>query len=112
MPMDESLKMQIEKELKDLPDKFRQEIKIKDQMYETVPSEKCPSGTKGRIAVFEMFEVDKEMQNVILKNPVDAEIYRVARSHGMLSMREDAIMKALDGIIPLQEAYNFNNQSD
>ncbi len=112
VPMDESLKMQIEKELKDLPDKFRQEIKIKDQMYETVPSEKCPSGTKGRIAVFEMFEVDKEMQNVILKNPVDAEIYRVARSHGMLSMREDAIMKALDGIIPLQEAYNFNNQSD
>ena len=38
VPMDESIKMQIEEQMKDLPDKFKQEIGIKGQMYDTVPS--------------------------------------------------------------------------
>ena len=81
-------------------------------MYETVPSSECPSGTRGRIAVFEMFKVDKEMQGVILKNPVNSEIYRVARKNGMLLMREDAMLKSFDGIIPYTEVYNFANESE
>lgn len=112
VPMDESIKIQIQDEIKDLPENFKKEIKIKDQMYEVVPTEKCPSGTKGRVAIFEMFEVDKEMQNVILKNPIGSEIYKVARAHGMLTMREDATLKALDGVIPFKEVYNFNNEGD
>ena len=81
-------------------------------MYDIVPSPECPSGTRGRIAVFEMFKVDKEMQAVILKNPVNSEIYRVARKNGMLIMREDAMIKALQGLIPFTEVYNFNNETD
>jgi type II secretory ATPase GspE/PulE/Tfp pilus assembly ATPase PilB-like protein len=77
-------------------------------MYETVPSPECPSGTKGRMAVFEMFAVDKEMEAVILKNPVDTEIMKVARKKGMLTMREDALIKSLKGDVPFQEVYNFN----
>ena len=59
-----------------------------------------------------MFKIDKEIQNVILKNPVDVEIYKVARSKGMLMMREDAILKAIDGIIPFREVYNFSNENE
>ena len=112
VPMDPSIKMQIEGEIKDLPEQYKKDIPIKDQMYETVPSEKCPSGTRGRIAVFEMFKIDKEMQGVILKNPIDSEIYKVARKKGMLMMKEDAILKALEGIIPFQEVYGFSNEDD
>ncbi|MFA5750985.1 MAG: GspE/PulE family protein [Candidatus Paceibacterota bacterium] len=111
-PMDESLKVQFEETFRDLPEKFKKEIEIGDKIYETVPSEKCPSGTKGRIAVFEMFDVGKEMQEVILTKPVDTEIYKIARQSGMLTMREDAMLKALKGIIPLKEAYNFTNMND
>ena len=75
-------------------------------------SPECPSGTRGRIAVFEMFKVDKEMQNVILKNPVNSEIYRVARKNGMLMMREDAMLKSLEGLIPFTEVYNFNSENE
>jgi type IV pilus assembly protein PilB len=112
VPMAPSIKMQIENQLKDLPAEFKKEIAIKDEMYDTVPSEECPSGTKGRIAVFEMFKIDKDMQSVILKNPVNAEIYKVARKNGMLLMREDAMLKAIDGIIPFTEVYNFSNESE
>ncbi|MFA6177294.1 MAG: GspE/PulE family protein [Candidatus Paceibacterota bacterium] len=110
MPLSESVKKQIDEQLKDLPDEFKP--KIGDKMYDTVPSPECPSGTKGRIAVFEMFKIDKDMQAVILKNPTDVEIYKLARSKGMLTMKEDAILKSLQGIIPYTEVYNFSNENE
>ncbi|MFA5095396.1 MAG: GspE/PulE family protein [Candidatus Paceibacterota bacterium] len=112
VPIDPSIKLQIEDELKDLPDEFKKEIEIKDQMYDTVPSSECPSGTRGRIAIFEMFKIGKEMQKVILKNPVDSEIYKVAREDGMLLMREDAMLKAINGIIPYKEVFNFISENE
>jgi len=112
VPTDPSIKMQIEDQLKDLPEEYRKEITIKGEMYDTVPSPECPTGTRGRIAVYEMFKVDKEMQQVILKNPTDSEIYKTARKKGMLMMREDAMLKAVDGIIPFTEVYNFSNENE
>ncbi len=112
VPMDESIKMQIEEQMKDLPPELKTDIGSKKEMYETVPSEGCPSGTRGRIAVFEMFKVDKEMQNVILKSPTNSEIYRVARKHGMLTMREDAMLKSIEGVVPFTEVYNFSNENE
>ena len=110
VPLDESVKVQIEEQIKDLPTAFRP--KIGDKMYDTVPSAECPSGTRGRIAVFEMFKIDREMQAVILKSPTNAAIYKLARSKGMLMMREDAMLKSLQGIIPFTEVYNFNNENE
>ena len=112
VPMDESVRMQVEGQMKDLPDEFKKQIQLKNEMYETVPSSECPSGTRGRIAIFEMFEINKEMQNVILKNPTNGEIYKVARKHGMLMMKEDAMFKSLEGVIPFTEVYNFTNEND
>jgi type IV pilus assembly protein PilB len=112
VPMDPSIKGQIEEQFKDLPEEFKKDIEVKTEMYDTVPSAGCPSGTRGRIAVYEMFKIDKEMQDVILKSPTDAEIYKVARKKGMLTMREDAMLKAVDGIIPMREVYSFTNENE
>lgn len=112
VPMDPSIKKQIEDQMKDLPEEYKKDIKVKTEMYDTVPSSECPSGTRGRIAVFEMFKIDKELQNIILKNPVYSEIYKETRSKGMLMMREDAMKKAVDGIIPFTEVYNFSNDNE
>ena len=110
VPMEPSIKKQIEEQMKDLSDEFK--IKIGDKMYDTVPSPECPSGTRGRIAIFEMFKIDREMQAIILKNPTNAAIYKLARSRGMLTMREDAMLKAINGIIPFAEVYNFGNENE
>ena len=112
VPMEDSVRTQIEEQMKDLPDEFKREIGRNGKMYETVPSSECPSGTRGRIAVFEMFKVDREMQSVILKNPTGPEIYKVARKKGMLMMREDAMLKSLEGLVPFTEVYNFNNENE
>lgn len=112
VPMDPSIKKQIEDQMKDLPEEYKKDIQVKTEMYDTVPSSECPSGTRGRIAVFEMFKIDKELQNIILKNPVYSDIYKETRSKGMLMMREDAMKKAVDGIIPFTEVYNFSNDNE
>lgn len=110
VPIEASVKAQIEEQIKDLPDEFKP--KIGDKMYDTVPSPECPSGTRGRIAIFEMFKIDREMQSVILKNPTNEAIYKLARSKGMLQMREDAMLKSLEGVIPFTEVYNFTNENE
>jgi len=112
IPIDASIKMQIEEQMKDLPAQFKKEIGVNGQMYETVPSSECPSGTRGRIAVFEMFKIDREIQDVILKSPTNGEIYKAARKKGMLMMKEDAMLKSLEGIIPYTEVYNFSNDNE
>jgi type II secretory ATPase GspE/PulE/Tfp pilus assembly ATPase PilB-like protein len=112
LPIDPGVVKQIEEQMKDLPAEFKKDISSRKEMYETVPSGECPSGTRGRIAVFEMFKIDKEMQSVILKDPTNGAIYKSARNKGMLMMREDAMLKAIDGIIPFTEVYNFNNEKE
>ena len=112
VPMDKSIKMQIEAQFADLPEEFRKEIEIKDEMYDVVPSAECPEGTRGRTAIFEILKVDKEIQNAILKNPVYSELYKIARKKGMLMMREDAMLKAIGGIIPYTEVYNYVNEQE
>ncbi|MCE9517620.1 GspE/PulE family protein [Candidatus Nomurabacteria bacterium] len=107
IPMDEATKLMLDKQFEDLPIEFKSKIDFTSPIYEAVPSPECASGTRGRIPLFEMFKVDKEMQSIILKRPVEQEIYKLARSHGMITIREDAAIKALKGDIPFQEVYNF-----
>jgi len=107
LPMDESTKIMIDKQFADLPDEFKSNLNLHSVIYEAVASPECPSGLRGRIPVFEMFKIDKEMQNIILKKPVEQEIYKLARERGLITLREDAIIKSVAGEIPFKEIYNY-----
>ncbi len=107
IPIDEATRVMLDKQFSDLPEEFKSKLNIGNTIYEAVPSSECPSGLRGRMALFEMFSVDKEMQDIILKKPQEQEIYKLARTRGMLSIREDAIVKALHGDIPFKEIYNY-----
>ncbi len=107
IPIDEATQIIIDKQFEDLPPSYKDKLKLGNMMYEAVSSPECPSGMRGRMPLFEMFAIDKDMQNVILKKPEEQEIYKLARARGMLSIREDGIVKALKGDIPFQEVYNF-----
>lgn len=107
IPIDNAIKLMLDKQFVDLPEEFRSKLDIGDTIYKAVPSPESASGLSGRIALFEMFKIDKEMQNIILKKPQEQEIYKLARSRGMLTLREDAIIKSIKGDISFQEIYNF-----
>ncbi len=107
VPIDGAMRQMIDKQFADLPEEFRKVVPVGNEIYEAIPSAECPSGTRGRIAVYEMFKVDKEIEAVILKGAAETDIYKVARAKGMLSMREDALLKSLKGEVPLQEVYSL-----
>ena len=107
IPIDESTMQMFNKQFEDLPDQFKSKLNLGTTLYEAVPSAESASGLSGRIALFEMFKIDKEMQNIILKHPEEITIYNLARSKGMLTLREDAILKSIKGDIPIQEVYNI-----
>ncbi len=95
--------MIVEKQFSDLPEAYRNRIPIPKNLYRAERTPSCPSGTKGRTAVFEFLSMDKELERLILKNPGENEIYKYARSRGYLSMKEDAMIKSFQGTIPFEE---------
>ncbi len=107
VPMDESTREMIQKEIGDLPESLQAEFNSRTTMHNVKGTPECPSGLKGRIAVCEMFEIDKDVERVILDSPNEQDIYNVVRKKGMKTMKEDGIIKALDGKIPIQEVYTL-----
>jgi len=63
----------------------------------------APGGYKGRMGVYEVFNITPEIQSLILKRATSAEIQKVAREQGMITMREDGYLKALAGRTTLTE---------
>ncbi|HEY4500856.1 MAG TPA: GspE/PulE family protein [Candidatus Paceibacterota bacterium] len=108
-PIRDSIKMFLDKEFADLPDEYRKKLPPFKEFYHASPTADCPNGTRGRTAVFEIMRMNKKLEQVVLKEPVEEKIYAAARSDGMLTMREDAIMKALQGEIPFEEINTLGN---
>ncbi|OHA60576.1 MAG: hypothetical protein A2607_00830 [Candidatus Vogelbacteria bacterium RIFOXYD1_FULL_42_15] len=101
--LDDSMKVMIDKQFADMPAEFRSRLPAVEKMYHSQNTAACPSGTRGRIGVFEFLKMDHDIEGVILKNPVESEIYRMARAKGFLTLKEDAIMKASQGLISFEE---------
>jgi type II secretory ATPase GspE/PulE/Tfp pilus assembly ATPase PilB-like protein len=60
-------------------------------------------GYKGRMGLYEVFEIDEKIQQLILKHSTSSEIQRAAVEQGMITMREDGYLKALTGSTTIME---------
>ena len=99
-----SVKMIIDKVFEDYPENLKKDLIFPEFVYEATPVENNPQGLKGRTGVYEIIEMDSDIEEVILKNPDSISLQKIAREKGMISMKEDAFMKAFDKIIPFEEA--------
>ncbi|MGE5541063.1 MAG: GspE/PulE family protein [Bacillota bacterium] len=103
MPVSDSIKGLLKEEFADLPEDVRKKIPEFTHFYRAHATPDCPNGTRGRTGVFEFLRMDKDLEHVVLTNPVEESVYKASRDKGMLTMREDAIIKALAGEIPFEE---------
>ncbi len=103
MKVEGSLKLMIDKQFSDLPQQYIDELDFTDKVYKAGETPDCPNGTRGRIAVMEVMEMDKDIEAGILRNATELEIAKISRSKGMLTMKEDAIIKAMHQVIPFEE---------
>lgn len=72
-------------------------------LYKGTDSPETPKGYKGRMGLYEVFEITEEIQSLILKRATSSEIQKKAQEQGMVSMRQDGYLKALDGRTTLAE---------
>ena len=51
--------------------------------------------------------MDSDIENLILNNPIESAVFKSLRKKGMITMKEDGIIKALNKIIPFEEVINL-----
>ena len=107
VPLTGSLKAYYDEQFADLPKDYRSVLPAFEQVYEIEPTPQAPTGTHGRVAVFEAFKMDNDVEKLILANPTEDNIYEVLRKKGMITMKEDAMIKALQKIVPWSEVNNL-----
>lgn len=75
--------------------------------YEAGGCEKCNhTGYKGRVGIYEIMEITPKIKELILAGASGVTINETAITDGMVSLEQDGIMKALNGLTSLAEVYS------
>lgn len=108
--VDSSTKARIETIKDTLPAKYHHRIPNATTILHPEPTASCSTGYRGRTAVTEVLEVTDSIQELILRNASEEEIYDEARKGGYMTIAEDAMIKALKHDIPQEEMFTFVSQ--
>lgn len=98
----------ISDEIKAMPTETRDlfGLKTKDEyeLWNSPGCDKCArKGTLGRVGIFEVLIMTKELKRIVYSAPREPEIEEEAKRQGMLTLRQDGIIKALQGIVAIEE---------
>lgn len=55
------------------------------------------TGYKGRIGIFEVIQTDEAIEKIIIESPSERDIKKIADAQGTLDMKEDGLIKILQG---------------
>ena len=76
----------------------------RDTVFEPVGCDACTrTGYKGRRALFEVLEVDEEIEGAIVRRENATQIRNISLSKGMKTLREDGWAKAFRGVTSVKE---------
>ncbi len=100
------LKEKIIAEFAAIPEKSRGGAVLPDpiMIWEPVGCAKCKrQGFSGRVGIFETLEMTPELSEIVLKDLSEAALNAEARRQGLITMRQDGILKALKGVTTMEE---------
>jgi type IV pilus assembly protein PilB len=108
--LDYALMAEVQNTLKTIPESANIKLDLNNLQFYG-PSEKTKTcktcnglGYGGRMGIYEIFTMNKEIERMILDSNVsEYEMLDVAQKHGMITMGQDGILKALDGITSVEE---------
>ncbi|MBU0485837.1 MAG: Flp pilus assembly complex ATPase component TadA [Proteobacteria bacterium] len=81
-------------------------------IYRSPGCNKCDAtGFKGRIAIYEILPISKEIEELIMTRASSHELYRQAISEGMVSLRQAGLEKVLAGMTSLDEILRVTMES-
>jgi len=102
----EKIKDLILKEIAELPPDIQRDFKIPKtlKIWEAQGCKECGnSGFTGRIGLFEVLSMTEQLSEIILKEPSETKIFQEAKRQGMITMKQDGILKVLSGVTTIEE---------
>ncbi len=108
-PVSGPLEKIIDEELGNLPESMKAELKFKKPYtsWHAEPDPQCEichgKGISGRVAIFEIFKMTKNLSDIISRGFTENALIAEAKTQGMVFMRQDGILKALQGEVSLEE---------
>ena len=82
------------------------EVLQNPQFYEAVGCPECDNiGYRGRVGIYEILEITQNIKKMIIDWASATMINEVAIQDGMISLEQDGIIKALNGVTTLEEVY-------
>ncbi len=83
-----------------------------DKLYRSHGCSKCNFiGYTGRIGIYEIFTMTPNIEKIILANVSTADMLAAAKKDGMITMEEDGVLKALEGITSLEEVRRVTGET-
>jgi type IV pilus assembly protein PilB len=92
----------------EISDELKRDIDIEDYsahtFYKGTGCQLClGTGYRGRIGIIEVLALNADIRRLVMNNASEAEIKKSAKSSGMITLREDGISKAQQGLTTLEE---------
>lgn len=100
------------KEVKDLSDTVYEKLGIErnTKIYKGTGCKSCDdTGYKGRTAIFELLPVTSAIKKLITSNANDMEIREVAFREGLVTLRQAAVAKMLEGVTTVDEVFSVTS---
>ncbi len=104
-PVTPAFEQEIKKELVGVSEDYLKDLdKSKPVLYKGKGCEKCGrTGYQGRFGIFEVLPVSSQIQDLILSKAATHTIYEAANKMGMITMKQDGILKVLRGETTMEE---------
>ncbi len=87
----------------------------KDGAYKIFKSRGCATcrmkGIVGRVAIFEILEMTRELADIVTSGPTENKIVDEAKRQGMVTLREDGLRKAVDGLVSIEEVLRETSEA-
>ena len=97
-------KSETHKELVKLRPDIQKHLDSSDKLYEAVGCQECHNtGYSGRIGIYEILTMSKELRDVIIEKPNSDNILAVAKKEGFNLMIEDGVKKLKRGDVDVKE---------
>ncbi len=106
--LDSDMLEKVKQILSTIPPQANEHVDLNNlKFYKGTGCDKCSGlGFKGRIGIYEILVMTKEIEQVILSGKVsEYQMQEIAVKNGMVTMVQDGLLKALDGITSVSEVF-------
>lgn len=71
----------------------------------------CKNGFKGRVGIYEVLEMSETIENLVLDRKSAEEVFAQATKEGMITMRQDGMIKAVKGLTTVDEVLRATSET-